>query len=186
MKIFAIYLRINLTQKPKWFDKFRKKNEGWFELHITLIQPRYITDEQIKDLKSRVKNTLAELELEEKDKKLIFNKPVFEELPDGKYLFMWLIEKNLWLMQLQKKLRAVLENYDNYCDEITKEYEEDFRPHITVVESIDANQKKEVERSFSSDFMFEGTVKDLVLPVVKNTSKEERENANNLTIFDLY
>ncbi len=55
-----------------------------------------------------------------------------------------------------------------------------------MVESIDANQKKEVERSFSSDFMFEGTVKDLVLPVVKNTSKEERENANNLTIFDLY
>lgn len=58
MKIFAIYPRLNLTQKPTWFDGFRLKYDEPYELHITLIQPRYIDEQMVDGLRLRVSNFL--------------------------------------------------------------------------------------------------------------------------------
>lgn len=185
MKIFAIYLRINLTKKPKWFDRFREKNDGWFELHITLIQHRYISDNQIERLKLKVESVLKQQKFIEKYNKLVFNKPIFKKNSDGKFIFMWFLEENNELTELQKKLKIALKSYGDYCEKITRKYEANFEPHITIVESIDANQKGKVEKYLSSDSVCEGVITDLTLLIVNDKSREERENPNNFTIFNL-
>lgn len=185
MKIFALYLRVNLAKKPQWFDAFREKNNGWFELHITLIQPRFVNDEEIPELKEKIQAILGRIKLIESDKTIMFDKPVFEELPDSNYLFMWFAKENIAITALQNELVGALSSYDNYCEEVTKRYEADFKPHITVVESIDAKQKIETEQKLLTDNACEGIVVDLALVIVKDRSKEERENPNNFTMYAL-
>ena len=185
MKIFAVYLSIDLTKKPDWLDDFRKQNNAWFGLHITLIQPRFIEDDQIDHLKARISDFLKKERLTSTDKRLSFDKIVFEETAGRKYLFMWFTKENAMLMRLQKDLVSLLKDYDKYTDGSTKEYEMDFRPHITIAEDIDANKKFEVEKLLSSSVACEGIINNLALPIVKDTSKEERENAENITLYQL-
>ena len=181
MKIFALYLRLDLTIQPDWFDRIWKKYSSTSILHITLIQTRYIDDNQIEDLKKKVTKVINETEFKPEDKRVIFDKTTVEMEDEKHSLFMWFIKRNQSIIELQRRLLDELKVYNNYCTEVTKEYEILFRPHITVADRI--VDQVEINNLISQGEKCEGVVKDLVLAIVKNRTIEESENSNNWTVL---
>lgn len=185
MKIFALYIKLDLVKKPDWFNEFLKKYFELVDLHVTLIQPRYIDEKEIDNLQSKITKIVENLSLREVDRNLYFGQLVIDKESDGKYIFMLNAKENNFLINFQKELRESLENYSEYVDASTKEYEINFKPHITIAVNLDVSTKEEAEKYFVSDYMCEGLIETLVLPIVKDTSIEERTNTNNLRIFQL-
>ncbi len=182
MKIFAIYLRLNLTQKPIWFDEFRLKYDEPYELHITLIQPRYVNEQKVDDLKLKVGKFLSENKFEESDKVINFDELVYDQENDGTYTIMLLTKKAQELFNFQKGLREVLKDFTNYVTKENIEYEENFRPHITIGRNIKSEVLNEAKQYFQSGFKVEGTLTELVLPIVKDLSDEERKTPDNMMV----
>jgi 2'-5' RNA ligase len=183
MKIFALYLRVTLTNKPTWFNSLREKYSSNSILHITLIQPRYIENNKIDKLKNIVGTVLNNNRINDEDRELIFTDSVIEE-DNGKYLLMSFV-KNESIFRLQNNLLNELGEFKNYCDDITKEYEIDFRPHITVADLIDKSHTDEVSNLISKDHNLQGEIEDLVLAIVKEQSVEESENPDNWNVFNI-
>ncbi len=115
------------------------------------------------------------------DKKLIFDRTEIEE-EEGTLLFMWFIDQNKSIINLQKSLVEELKDFNHYCSEATREYESNFRPHITVADRIPIDER--VENLLAMDVECVGQLTDLVLPVVKDMSVEESENVKNFTLFN--
>lgn len=185
MKIFALYLRLNLINKPKWFDDFRLKYDEPFDLHVTLIQPRYIDEARVDDLKFIVSKFLSENRFSEEDRIIEFNNLVFDQELDGSYTIMLLAQKANKIFELQNGLRELLKEFNEYVKNVTIEYEENFKPHITIGRNIKSDLLLEAKSYFKPNFSVKGILADLVLPIVMNTSAEERKNPKNLTILDL-
>ena len=184
MKIFAIYLRLVLTSKPDWFDDIRNKYSSTSILHITLIQPRYVKENEIQDLKDRVSSVLSKGEFN--DKKLIFtNTELWWDEKDSEYLLMSFIKENKSVLNLQGNLMEALKDFNNYCDESMKEYELNFKPHLTIANRISLDAKEEIAKLISENFVLDGSITDLVLPIVKDRSVEESEDPNNWIVFDI-
>ena len=101
MKIFALYIKTSLTQKPEWFDEFLQKYFEPVDLHITLIQPRYIDEKQINDLQSLIIKTLGNIG--EIDRKLIFDKLVIGKESDGKYIYSCLMLEKIIFLPICRK-----------------------------------------------------------------------------------
>lgn len=133
MKIFAIYTDINLLDKPSWFDEFRRKYDKSWKLHLTLIQPRYIDESDIEALKQKVGDFLISAELA--GIPLFFNDPIVSKDDDGIDIFLYPAPVTA-LITLQKQLRNVLVEYNNFVNLQSKEYEIDFKPHITIGRSL--------------------------------------------------
>lgn len=185
MKIFAVYLSITLTKKPEWFDEFRDKYQGTKILHVTLIQPRYVQEDEIENIKKKIKEVPDTFTFTVNDKKLIFDTLESGQESNGKYLFMLLAQPNFALAKLQRELIQALETYNNYCDELTKEYEANFRPHITIGVNISPEVQEDAKSYFDTAYVCVGEIQELVLPVVKDRSVEEADNLSNLTRFSL-
>lgn len=183
MKIFAIYLRVNLTEKPTWFDSLREKYSSNSILHITLIQPRYIEDAEIDKLKNIVGSVLNNYRINDENKKLVFIDSSIEE-DNGKYLLMSFV-RNKRIFTLQSILMNELKEFKDYCDDTTKAYELDFRPHLTVADLIDKSYTNEVSNLISKDYKLQGGVSDLVLAIVKEQSIVESENPENWNVFSI-
>lgn len=184
MKIFAIYLKLNLTIKPEWFDDLRKNYSSTSILHITLIQPRYVDEGEIQSLKDKVSEVLSREKLQ--DKKLIFTKTELEwDEDDNEYLLMSFINENQSIANLQRNLVEALKDFNNYCNDSTREYESNFRPHLTIANQISPTSKDEVARLISKNSTLEGSITDLVLAVVKEQTITESENPDNWIIFNI-
>lgn len=182
MKIFALYLRLNITQKPKWFDDVRAKYSSNSILHITLIQPRHIDENRIDSIKEIVKDTLEQVSTTDQDKRIVFSKTELEE-DEGDYILMSFFEENKFIRDLQKDLREKLEEFNDYCDDKTREYELNFRPHLTIGSHIDFQSKENISKLISEDNRLKGNIRDLVLAVVKEQTVDEAENPGNWVIF---
>ncbi len=185
MKIFAVYLRLNLIQKPEWFDEFRSKYDEPLELHVTLIQPRYIAEEKVDDISASLATFLDKEKMSSINKMISFDQLVYEQEHDGTYTLMLIAQMADELHNFQKKLRDTLREFTEYVDKATIEYEKNFRPHITIARNIHSTYLPEVLAHFQSDFLVKGVLTKLVLPIVKDTSVEERKNPSNQQAFDL-
>ena len=185
MKIFAFYLRLNLIQSPIWLEDFRLKYDEPVDLHLTLIQPRYVDEQSVYVLKSKVAQFLSEHKFVSEDKTVEFNKLVCEQELDDTYTIMLLAQTTDKILNLQTGLKEILREYGEYVDQDTIEYEQNFRPHFTIGRDINSSLLQEVESYFETEFLVQGTLTDLVLAVVKNTSVKERKNPDNLTIINL-
>ena len=185
MKIFALYIKIKLTEKPEWFEEFLEKYFEAVDLHITLIQPRYFDEKQTGDLEFKVSELIKRVNAVGDEKKLFFDKLVVDKGSDGKYILMLNCRGNNFLNNFQKELGLSLKDYNFYVDDSTKEYEINFNPHITIAIDLDEHSREEAEKYFVSDYRFEGVIGELVLAIVKDQSIEERKNVNNQKIFIL-
>lgn len=184
MKIFALYFRVNLVQKPEWFDNFRKKYDKDYDLHITLIQPRYIDELRLGELKQKISEFLNKNKLEIKDKIVEFNILVCDKKGSDANIFMLLVEKQNILVDFQKKLRDVLSDFESYVDDETKNYEVDFKPHITIGRDIADQDLLDVENYFESEYIIKGDIAQMVLPVVNDATIKEVTNSKNLTVYN--
>lgn len=182
MKIFAIYLRLKLSSKPEWFDDLRNKYSSNNILHITLVQPRYIEESEIQNVKDIVDRVLKECHLKDIDKEVSFIKTEIEE-DEGKYIVMSFIEKNEKIIDLQKRLVANLEGFNKYCSEVTREYESNFKPHLTVADQIEYSQKDGVMENLRDSSNFDGLIEDMVIAVVNRQTVSESENPDNWIVL---
>ncbi|OHB09887.1 MAG: hypothetical protein A3G05_00540 [Candidatus Zambryskibacteria bacterium RIFCSPLOWO2_12_FULL_45_14] len=185
MKIFALYTNLELSQKPGWFDNFLKKYEYAYNLHITLIQPRYIEENQTENLKLKITAFINENKLDNEDKKLTFNELSMGKEDDGKYTLMLHAKNAGGIVTFQKKLTELLRQYDNYVKEPTREYENNFMPHITVAVDVEEKNVTEAKSYFSFNSEILGTITKLILPIVKDVGPEESKDFKNLTMFDI-
>lgn len=182
-KIFALYIKVRLTEKPEWFDDFLNKYFEPVDLHITLIQPRYIDKGQVGAVESRVAEVVRNTYISDNDKMVVFNNLVIDE--EDSNVFMLRCEKNNFVLHLQENLCSALSEYDSYVEDVTMVYESDFKPHITVAINLSEHDKEKAARYFIDDYRIVGRLEDLVLPIVKNQSVEERNNVHNKRIFAL-
>ncbi len=180
MKIFALYLRFDITVKPKWLDALREKYSSSSILHITLVQPRYIDENKIDEVKIRIIKVLEQINFHPEDKNLKFDMTEISKEEEGKYLFLWFIKSNNSIAKLQNTLIEELKDFDHYCDPVTKEYEVNFRPHMTVADCLENGAK--VENLLAEDNHCEAIIVDLVMPVVKDRSRGESEDVRNFNI----
>ena len=184
MKIFAVYLRLHLISQPEWFDDFRNKYSSNSILHITLVQPRYVSENSIEDLKNKISEVLHKNTFKTEDKKIFFHKTELEwDEDDNQYLLMSFIKENQSVLKLQKSLVDALRGFDTYCNESTKEYELNFRPHLTVADRIDSHSKEEALERIPEMDGLEGSLADLVLAIVNEQTISEAENPDNWSVF---
>jgi 2'-5' RNA ligase len=185
MKIFALYTRVNLTQKPEWLDYFRKKFNQAYDIHVTFIQPRYIEDEKLDDLKSRVAEFFNQNKLVEKDRTIECKDLVYGKNSEGLYTFMLLAKKSENLLAFQKKLKEYLKDFGDYVDPTKEQYEINFQPHITIGCDVPENLLGEAKSYFQPNDSVDGIMNEMVLAIVKEQTVEESLNPENLTIFNL-
>lgn len=184
MKIFAIYLRLRLTSEPEGFYNFRNKYSSNSILHITVVQPRYVSENSIEDLKNKISEVLHKDTFKTEDKKIFFHKTELEwDEDDNYYLLMSFTKENLSVLKLQKSLVDVLKEFNTYCNESTREYESNFRPHLTIGDRVDAESKKEALEQVSKIAGLEGSITDLVLVIVNEQTVTESENPDNWWVF---
>lgn len=185
MKIFAVYTNIEFQNKPEWFDEFWQKFENQYPPHITLVQPRYIEEEKIDELKSKIKIFLDKKNISGSISEISFGVPIVSKGDDGLYTLMLPVVNTEKINLLQKDLVDSLVEYGNYVKLEHKKYEENFMPHMTMVVDLSEENLSKTMEYFSDGLEMRAKVTKLILPVVKDTSTEEANDPQNLTTFNL-
>jgi 2'-5' RNA ligase len=188
MKIFAVYGRLNLTKKPDWFDDVRAKFGTVFEFHVTLKQSCFIEGSQVPDIKSKLEKVFYDFDVPNRKIDLVFDelkagKSDEPDTPDG--CIMLNAAENQYIIELQRKIREILKNYDKYEKPEARGYEYDFHPHITVVDDLTKEKYDEAIKYFEADYRCEGVIEEIVLVVVQNPGHEEVGNPANQTVYKL-
>ena len=177
MKIFAVYSRLIFTKKPDWLDAFKNKYNYPYAYHVTLKQPTYIPEDEIEN----VKNTLASL----------FNKVKFPEHKIDIVFDNLVIDTPIMIEAtkkgevgtLQDKVAIVLKSYNNFVNPGSKNWEEDFKPHITISDDLDAERLEQAKLDIQKDVRCEATIKEVVLSMAEDMTSSE--DSKEKTIYKL-
>lgn len=180
MKIFALYTTVTLTKKPEWLDAFLKKYQPR-GLHVTLVQPRFVKEENVVELKKTISQFFLRCTIGPLD--VVFDKPVYNENQSG--AIMVCASHAEILIKLQKDICSTLSGYCDYVELIREGYEKDFKPHITIGDDIPEEQYKESLSFLKEGCLCEGVIDNVVLAVVNDMSNEEASNPANKTILSL-
>ncbi|MDO8489887.1 MAG: 2'-5' RNA ligase family protein [bacterium] len=180
MKIFALYTTIALTKKPDWLDGFMEKYQPR-GLHVTLKQPCLIEEENIDDLKQMVAQFFSHYgsgRLEVVFDEVVYNKDVSGAI-------MVCARNADTLVRLQKDLCLSLSKYSRYVELRRKEYEVNFRPHITIGDEITEEDYVSSLSFLKNGCLCEGVIGEVVLAIVDDMSTEEAINPKNKYMFRL-
>ncbi len=172
-------------KNSKWITEFRTKYDQPDFLHVTLISGRYVEEGKVNELKSAVAEALSRVKIEEGDRKIIFNELAADSGTKSDDIFMINSAENKFVTNIQEELKIALCKYNNYLNPITKNYEDNFTPHITVARDFNVQKKEEMMKYFPADFVCEGEIESLAMPILNNATIEERMDLKNIVIFKL-
>lgn len=181
MKIFAIYLKPLLTQKPSWFDAFYQKHGGGFELHVTLKQSCFIEEDELPDMYKKLTEVMQEIQISSHSIPIIFDQLVLPDTLEG--CVMINAQENKILDNLQKKIVTSLKNYTCYTAPELEQYEKNFIPHITIAQEI-KGLSYDFEK-LKKDCVCKGEIRDITLIHVKEQTLQEAQDLKNKTLFTL-
>lgn len=185
MKIFALYTDVTLIQKPDWLDSFVKKYQQR-DLHVTLIQPRFIEEDEIPQLKEDIAQFFSEYS--GGPLRVAFDDLIYDNKKSG--AIMACAKSAPVLVQLQKDLCHILSGHPQYADPIREEYEKNFRPHITIGDEIPEEGYQESLSYLKEGCYCEGEIRGVVLAIVNtmtsDTSLEQSVGSADRTLFNLY
>jgi len=196
MKIFAVYSRLNFIKKPEWLDGFRNKYNYPYTYHVTLKQPTYIQEEEIVNVKNVLAGLFSELKFPEHKIGIVFDKLVIDTP------IMIAATRTEEIAILQDKIVKALESYNNLVKPESKNWEEDFKPHITITDDLDAGKymkflkkvfaspRKMLNKTFYEDegvevapVVYRGKAGDLHFAFVWSTAKDRENRRFKLTDF---
>lgn len=180
MKIFAIYGRLELTDKPEWFDAFRAKYGTIVEYHVTLKQPCFIEEPQIADLKEKLDDIFGNFTVPEHRIAMIFDR-----LYSDKDAVMVRTKEIGPIMDLQKQIRATLKDYNQYVYPERETYEYDFHPHVSIALDLTPEQYVAATREVKPDYRCEGVIEEIVLVVIDAEQAGKPADPGNQTIYHL-
>lgn len=181
-KIFSVWARVRLTQKPKWLDRYKKKYNNFHPVHVTLKQPCFVDEKKLDEMKNIVSEIINSFDFKDHKIKLVFEE-VFVDKNDKSIMIR---AKNRGIiMDLQDKLRTKLKGCGKYVEPELETYENNFYPHLTITGGIDDNQFKQAIKDLGKDTRCTGEINEIILSFVKKDTAKELKNPNNLTIFKL-
>lgn len=184
MKIFAIYSNIELTQKPEWLDDFRVRYNAAHDYHVTLKQPTYIEEYDVQKIQENLSQLVHNAVIPEGGIRLTFDSVVTDIDPEGKSTIMINAQKNELIETLQKQIVAAFKNYDHLYNPASRNWEENFQPHITIGDGLDNGQLK-VALAELENVLCVGIIQNIVLSVVKDMSLDEINDPVNKTVYEI-
>lgn len=192
MKLFAIYTNVNITEKPDWLDGFRSKYDLEYhadtdtfdvpyDAHITLTQPRFITDSDaaklrteltnfFKDYSNKIEVEFSELHLDRQD--AINNGCIMVDSVN--------IDE---LSKLQSKMRDFVSGNSDFCDIKHKSYEDNFIPHLTIGRDLSKTRFDKALSELPDEIRIKATINEVILAVIPDESATERKDPKNLTVY---
>lgn len=182
MKIFAIYTNLQLIDKPLWLDDFRAKYDEPWDLHLTLIQPRYIDESALDTLRQTVANFFTTEKLHKIS--LSFRNVTIDQDDSGIDILVQ-ATLNDSLIDLQKKLRTLLSEYGDFVNPQSRNYEVSFSPHITIGRSLSRQQYAAAEVCLQAGCPLIGIIEEVVLSTVDKMTTEEAKTASNQIVYNL-
>ncbi len=171
MSIFAIYTNFVFQDKPDWLDDFKKKhNQVEYPYHVTLTQPRFVSEDQIREIKEKIASFLKGI----KQIPIIFDTLDIDEKGteenDGCIL---VLAHNDAVVKLQKALLNLLEEYKEYVVSKTIEYEENFRPHLTIADKLNKESFELAKKDIKENIVIHGVITQVTLVIVRNNDERE-------------
>lgn len=185
MKIFAIYGKVNLINKPDWLDAFRKKFDKPYEYHVTLKQPCTIENNQVKIIQDNLQNLFSDNNF--KALSLTFNRLNIPKEPDdlGEFCIMINSNDNESITYLQKSILNELSSYRNYVKAKYEAYETNFQPHITIARDLSMQNLEIAKQELPENFICTGEISEIVLVVADEATVEQANDPANQTIYKL-
>ena len=180
-KIYAVWAKIKLNKKPDWLDNYQKKYNNLYEFHVTLKQPCFIDESDLPNIKLIVPKVIDSFVFDNHKIEVVFKK-IDADREDKSIMIS--AEENDILMDLQYKIRTALKEYSNYRKQIQKEYETNFKPHLTIAMDL-ADKFDDAVRDIGKDTKCVGEITEIILSCVKENTVEEAKNPKNLTIYKL-
>ena len=194
MKFFAIYINVEITEKPDWLDGFRNKYDLEYhadtdtfdvpyDAHITLTQPRFITDSEATILRTELtkffENYSGKIEIEFSGLHLDR-----QDATDNGCIMLDSTNKDE-LSKLQLKMLNFVRENNSFCDITHKPYEDNFIPHLTIGRDLSKSRFDKAISELPDKIQIKATVSEVILAVVRDESAAERKDPKNLTVYHL-
>ena len=177
MKIFAVYSRLNFIKKPEWLDGFRNKYNYPYTYHVTLKQPTYIQEDDVVNVKDILSDVFSALELPKHKIDIVFDKVIIDTP------IMIATTKIGEIGILQNKIARALRSYNNFVKPESKNWEEDFNPHITLTDDLDAEKLEQAKLDIKEDVRCEAVIEEIVLTVAQDMTSAE--GSKDKTVYKL-
>lgn len=185
MKIFAIYSSIHLTQKPDWLEPFYAKHNSSPAYHVTLKQSCFLEESDIKDVKDKLSTFFRSFVVPEHAITLTFDHLVMNAEIDSQNTIMLQAEHNPVIHQLQQGILSTLEAYKDYVYQESKEWEENFNPHITLAADLSPTEYTSAQKELGPDHLCKGVIHDVALIIVDKMTPIEADKPENQTIYPI-
>lgn len=179
MKVYAVYARVEIIDKPDWLEDFRRKYQNVYDYHVTFKQPAYIDEAQLSDIQQRLSRIFDGFPTSDHKIQVVFNQ-IEADSEDGSIMIM--AQRNQSLVSLQEKICTDLATYSNYMKPELKEYEENFRPHLTIAFDLD-DQFDQAVTDLGQEIRIIGRISEVVLACVNEITPREAKDPANQTIY---
>lgn len=185
MKIFVVTADIELTEKPKWLDDFRKRYDKPYKSHVTLKQTSFAEESQIDDIKHRLNELFKTIDIPEHKIELEFNALNIDDKDPNDVCIMINAAENDRIKKLQHDVVLALSPYTHYYKPEYEGYEKNFKPHITIGRDLNSEQLLTAREELKQDYTCKGIITKAILIVVDNFGPEEAEDVTRQTIYPL-
>ena len=185
MKIFAVYSKIELMEKPDWFDTFYAKYNKSIVYHVTLKQSCFLEEEKIQEVKERLSVFFASMPVPEHEIILTFSDLVLDDSSSQEKTIMINAEPHPRVHELQRGILLALDRYKEYVYPESQLWEENFKPHITIASDISAACYEEALKELKPPYTCKGRIQDVSLIVVDRIAPEEADRSENQVVYPL-
>ncbi|RJO60837.1 hypothetical protein C4544_04335 [candidate division WS5 bacterium] len=181
-KIYAIYAEVEVPKPDKWLTDFRKKYSEPYDFHITLKQPCNIQELDASKIREKLERFFKN------PKKQESFEVIFDYLfaPEQKSCIMIGLKSGQnRIYDLQKELVDIVQDYSDYAEPKSEQWEKNFVPHLTIGDDLNDERHLEAIKDLPGKIEIKGLVKQIVLVVAKEARPEQSLNPNNLIKFGL-
>ena len=116
---------------------------------------------------------------------IVFDRIVFEGAENKGMYIMVQASNTGKISQLQNRIKSALSIYKSYVKPEFKEYEENFKPHITIGRKLNSEMFLQAKTYFKENYVCHGKIEEIVLAIVPEDTVEESKKPENLTVYRL-
>lgn len=185
MKIFALYSKVELTEKPDWFDAFYAKYNQSIAYHVTLKQPCYLEGARVEEVKQRLLKFFVSKPVPEHEITLTFNELALDDSASEAKTIMLNAEHDPRIHKLQQGILSVLDDYRQHVYPESRSWEENFKPHITIASDISSARYEEALKELRRSYICKGLIRDVALIIVERMVPEEADRSENQQVYPL-
>lgn len=185
MKIFALYSKLELIEKPDWLDEFYVKYNRTNIYHVTLKQSCYLEEGKVQEIKERLSAFFATTPVSEHEIVLTFSNLALDNSSSQEKTIMLNADPCPRVHELQRGILLALDGYKEYVYPESYLWEKSFKPHITLASDISVARYEEALKELKQPYACKGLIQDVSLIIVERMIPEEADKPENQTIYPL-